>query len=665
MGERLNSKKQKRMGKFLVFMLGVLGIALFFSPLKVVAADGDVVINEVYPFPNTGEVEWIELYNDTNTEISLVGYTIEDGTNKPKDLSSYSILAGDYLILRQSTDFSFQLNNSGDTIILKNIGTIIDQVAYGNWNDGNTADNAPAPSVGQSIARTPNGQDTNMDSDDFVIEDSPTPGGENPEIFIEPPLDYPEEILDLVNIDSAIIKKVQVIEIIDGDTVKVSGLEPPLSPTIRLLYADTPEEGLPFFNESKNFTEQLLGQDIDLLISEVSKEQIDLYDRTLGVIIYNDKIFNTELLSNGLASFYDYDNSIVNGDAWLSLLQEAQQAGIGLWENAGKLVLSELLPDPVGDDAQGEWVEIYNPNNQPVDLSRFLIDQYLIPSNTKIAAAEYKVFYRTQTAVALSNGGDTVKLLFPGGLLLDEQNYTDSSVNLSWARKTNGSWAWTEKLTPGAANIIYIAPDDEEDGKGGDEIEDLVINTAPVAIKTGEFRNFENYLVQVRGTVVSTSGNTFYLDDGTGQAKIYIQEKTGIDKPPMHKGDIFEIIGIVNLYRSTWRILPQKQADVKLIEAVQNTATTTASISKKSSSATNKSATTSISAQARAPTEPLVQAVKAATDTVNPRSGNAIWIQLLKVLIGMALIMLVILIIKVRQFPKIKVIGGHFGEDET
>lgn len=140
-----------------------------------------VIINEVYSNPSTGEIEWIELMNKTSELVDLSTYTIEDGTAVLKNLSPKIIDANGYLVLQKGTDFTFGLNNDGDIIILKKSGIIQDQVSYGNWNDGNLADNAPAPGLGESTARIPNGDDTNRDNEDFEIRSHSfiTAGGKN------------------------------------------------------------------------------------------------------------------------------------------------------------------------------------------------------------------------------------------------------------------------------------------------------------------------------------------------------------------------------------------------------------------------------------------------------------------------------------------------------
>ncbi|MCX6806746.1 MAG: hypothetical protein NT135_01335 [Candidatus Berkelbacteria bacterium] len=88
---------------------------------------------------------------------------------------------------------------------------------------------------------------------------------------------------------------------------------------------------------------------------------------------------------------------------------------------------------------------------------------------------------------------------------------------------------------------------------------------SPIFLKTGTFREeYEGQFVKTKGKVVKTSGNTFYLDDGTGKIKIYIKKETQIKKPKMKKGDTVEISGILSQYNDSYRILPYLAKNIKL-----------------------------------------------------------------------------------------------------
>ena len=167
------------------FVLGatflVLVVLLVMTAGAVEADETDIKINEFVS--DTGSVhpeEWIELYNYGSDDVSLAGFTIEDGTNHPVELAGVTLSAGEYLVLMRGTDFGFGLNNSGDVLILKRNGIEIDRVAYGNWDDGNSADNAPRPGKDESTGRCPDGLDTNVDDVNFFVFGAPSPGISNP-----------------------------------------------------------------------------------------------------------------------------------------------------------------------------------------------------------------------------------------------------------------------------------------------------------------------------------------------------------------------------------------------------------------------------------------------------------------------------------------------------
>lgn len=90
----------------------------------------------------------------------------------------------------------------------------------------------------------------------------------------------------------------------------------------------------------------------------------------------------------------------------------------------------------------------------------------------------------------------------------------------------------------------------------------------PIFLKTGEIKEeYEGKFVKTKGTITKTSGNIFYLDDGTGNIKIYLKKETKIQKPKMKKGDLGEVSGILSQYKDTYRILPFLDGDIKVIKA--------------------------------------------------------------------------------------------------
>jgi uncharacterized protein YdeI (BOF family) len=74
----------------------------------------------------------------------------------------------------------------------------------------------------------------------------------------------------------------------------------------------------------------------------------------------------------------------------------------------------------------------------------------------------------------------------------------------------------------------------------------------------------EGALVIFEGSVAETSGDTFYVDDGSGEAKVVIKESTNIDKPEMRQGVDVTVTGVVSRTSAGYRVLPRFQEDVRL-----------------------------------------------------------------------------------------------------
>jgi len=145
----------------------------FFENFQI--SPSDIVINEFVSDPVDGEEEWVELYNNTNREIDLSGFYLEEGSGAQTFLNGKISPKGFFVVEK----IKGYLNNSGDIIFLKDSsGRIIDKVTYGNWDDGNLTDNATTTKDPYSIARIIDGKDTDEDNLDFKVA-NPTKGSPN------------------------------------------------------------------------------------------------------------------------------------------------------------------------------------------------------------------------------------------------------------------------------------------------------------------------------------------------------------------------------------------------------------------------------------------------------------------------------------------------------
>ncbi|HSX01402.1 MAG TPA: lamin tail domain-containing protein, partial [Candidatus Saccharimonas sp.] len=127
-----------------------------------------------------------------------------------------------------------------------------------------------------------------------------------------------------------------------------------------------------------------------------------------------------------------------------------------------QLMLTELLPDPAAPqtDAHDEFIELYNPNDQPVDIKGYIIKtgaslgtKHTLPSAV-IAPGTYLAVTSAASHIALSNSGTSLALYDPAGHQLgDTVTYGSAKPGQAWAWSESG-WTWTTTPTPGAANHI-------------------------------------------------------------------------------------------------------------------------------------------------------------------------------------------------------------------
>lgn len=123
------------------------------------------------------------------------------------------------------------------------------------------------------------------------------------------------------------------------------------------------------------------------------------------------------------------------------------------------IYINEFLPSPAGSDKDNEWIEIYNSNNSPVDISGWTINDnskksFSFPPNTFISKQSYLVIPRATTGMALNNDADTLRFSYPENILIEEIKYEKAKEGYSASRKQDLSFIWTKNPTPSAPNII-------------------------------------------------------------------------------------------------------------------------------------------------------------------------------------------------------------------
>lgn len=121
------------------------------------------------------------------------------------------------------------------------------------------------------------------------------------------------------------------------------------------------------------------------------------------------------------------------------------------------VVLNEFLVQPREDlngdgkvDTGDEFIEIINLGSVKISLSNWQLDDqpgdsdaYVFGENESINGNSKLTFFRSQTGILLSSGGDSVRLLKSNGLVSDAFTYTiNRAPGLSWCRFPDGGQKW-------------------------------------------------------------------------------------------------------------------------------------------------------------------------------------------------------------------------------
>lgn len=297
-----------------------------------------------------------------------------------------------------------------------------------------------------------------------------------------------------------------------------------------------------------------------------------------------------------------------------------------------QIFINEVMPNPSVDynkdgeidNKSDEWIELYNSNKSDIDLQSFKICDrasysngkcYIFSESNIIKRNNYLLLYRGQTNLSLNNDSEDLYLLNPVGDIIARASWVKAPGGSALMLKNDGKYQWTLTPTPGKANVLTLPPSQNR----------------PANVKripTGDVQNNIGQWVEIEGTVIEQSGSTIYIDDGSGRVKVYIQEKTGIQKPSIHKGDVIRVIGFIDVYNSVVRLLPQWQSDIGIIAKYQKAVVVETKAVKKTKTTTVKRNT--IKNAIRGPTAAGMQKLNkidtSILDNNNPAGPTPLWI---------------------------------------
>lgn len=645
---------------------------------------GEAVINEFVSDPADGEEEWVEIFNTTEKIFSLAGWTLEEGSGARTVLSGQLLPFAYHLVKKPKGS----LNNGGDAIILcDQKGGLLDQLAYGDWDDGQTADNAPkAPDPG-STARKINGYNSFNNSFDFIYTLTPTPGASNiialpqarnldqqtdnsspsdqpddnlsfgtrfviSEIFPNPIGDDSEnEFIEVYNRSDreadltgwrlgdlsarvftikagtssraniipargylAIYRRQSKIALNNnGDSVKLYAPSR-TEPALVVPYEKAPEawsfalastSAAEIGNNQWHWTKKPTPGAENLIEKiqhppapsfscpeEIMAGQPVLFDSSDTIDEDNDPLAYFWDFGDGASSTLAFpEHTFFQPGSYLITLLVSDGENEGQAEKvlfvrsvvepfelsdapadpSAFLLINEFFPDPDGDDAEGEFIELYNPGPRPLDLFGWQVDDseggsrpYRFSLSSLLNPENYYVLERSESGLALNNTSDRVRLFSPAGLLTEEIAYEKSVAGSSYARTAGQRWQWTSAVTPGGKNI-FIIPNSLA-SKSTVKKSKVLKHQSFAAVSLDKIKDCDV------GDWVSATGAVAVLPGVLGSQYFYLSGAAGIqvynykkEFPRLQVGDLVSVSGEISVLQGEKRIKTKNLDDIVVL----------------------------------------------------------------------------------------------------
>jgi hypothetical protein len=378
---------------------------------------GDVIINEFFPDPTPliglPEVEFVEIFNNSNKIFNLTGWKIGDASSDGTITEGW-LLPGEFKVLTATANIplytntiatgvtSFpSLNNAGDDVVLKDAyGQIIDKLTYtDDWYRDDIKQDG-----GYSLELI-NPNDPCSDADNWIASNwilGGTPGYVNSVWDLTPDTTSPEVILALA-----------------------------LAPNFLELHFN---EGM----DSSAVSTSLLSFNPTLTIQN---KFIQGAFPTILTIQFNENLQGSQLYTYNIQSI---------ADCWLNQADLSGTFILPETPEPGDVVINEILQNPLtgGQD----WIELYNNSSKVVNLKDWqlanfdndTIDNFkIIPSNYILQPNDYVVIGKDSSFVkqnypfalpgkflfselpSYNNDSGTVYLLY-NSEIIDKVSYLDT-----------------------------------------------------------------------------------------------------------------------------------------------------------------------------------------------------------------------------------------------
>jgi hypothetical protein len=372
---------------------------------------GEIIINEVFPNPVgiDSQDEFIEIKNIGNVKVDLTGWKIKNSAKQEFTISSLA-MSPRSLVAFYRPKTNLVLGNAADKITLYDqSGRIVDQINY-----------RQAVPEGQSYQKSGAGK---------WLWAIPSPQEDN---------NVELEVLPVIQISGP--EKSNINEIISFDA---SDSFDPKNRSLKFLWD---------FGDGR-LAEGVLARQIytqagnyEIKLTALASDQASTTEKIkIKIINLDQKLITTK-------------NPTPTTTTAIQKTTTNQELYLTDYPN---MFISELLPNPIGADQAGEFIELFNPNELAIDLSGYQLSDkkdgshyFIIPEKTIIEPNQYLALYRTQTKLTLNNNGGVVRLINPAGALLDQVEYQETKEGQSLVLDEDYAWQKTQTPTPGQINVL-------------------------------------------------------------------------------------------------------------------------------------------------------------------------------------------------------------------
>ena len=537
----------------------------------------EIIITEFLPNPEDSDRdnEFIEIYNNEEKDIDLEGWTIQDKAGKVKTfiIPEKNIIKAKSYKVFYSDETRIALNNSGDGVVLKdNYENIVSETSV--------SDSAKED---QSYSLDENNK--------WVWTLRPTPGRENViKLEDQKVLEKDVEIKD--SEEESVIKKVETekkVEYDFSDQVSISEIFP--NPVGRDntngLY-----EWIELYNNSEKDV-NLSGWQLDDVLNKGSKphtiesmiikaNDYILLSSDVTKVIFNNSGDEINLLwpDGSVVEKVSYGKS-QEGHSYSLSSEEiwfwSKDITPGKENKVQNIIAKSEIKDKIEYDNFENFEDAEDQNylveNNYIDAEIKNLDNFVKYTRVKIfgtVSTPPEIF--SDEILYLSGGGAGVQIFYKEGKFLNIQigDFLEVTGLIS---EIGGE---TRILVFSAKDIKIISRDNF--------IEPQIISTGKIN------KAVEGLLVTIEGKISAIKEDIFFVDDGSGEIKIYIKPQTKIQIGEIQIGNWVVITGQVSRTSLGYRILPRFQNDIKrgLVSGIANIAEASSGFDDKSISKLNE-----------------------------------------------------------------------------